>query len=387
MAAAALCALWAVAVHLPSLRVPSSPTLERGALSRIRAVAARRRRWEAGWAALASRPRVIRSGSIGAVRPAARRHRPDDAASLLPEAAAGVGRRFTTVARRTRARRKWERAAPTVAEGEKSAEFDPTKDVRNDGPGGGRGPLRRAAVVARPAEHQGGADALAAARPGGRRGGDGAGGCRRRTRRRRRARVGGPRGEPRYVDPIAPGVGVDPADPPDAPPLFANQRVARRRRLAGPGVQGDAARRPRGGGEGAAPRRDGDIGEGLLLLHPGGGGHAEIRRALPRLRFGRPRHGVGLGPRRAGHPAGDRLHGRGGELRALRGEPRVPRVCDDAGRGARLLGDARARDRMGQGAAPLSAPRGRRLAYDEDGSGGVHARSSSASTPTRTRAI
>ena len=39
MAGAALCALWAVAVHLPSLRVASSPTLERGALSRIRAVA------------------------------------------------------------------------------------------------------------------------------------------------------------------------------------------------------------------------------------------------------------------------------------------------------------------------------------------------------------
>jgi len=35
MAAAALWSVWTVAVHLPSLRVPSSPTLERGALSRL----------------------------------------------------------------------------------------------------------------------------------------------------------------------------------------------------------------------------------------------------------------------------------------------------------------------------------------------------------------
>ena len=62
MAAAALCALWAVAVH-PSLRVASSPTLERAALTRIRAVAsAPPTLLEAELeAALASRPRVVRS--------------------------------------------------------------------------------------------------------------------------------------------------------------------------------------------------------------------------------------------------------------------------------------------------------------------------------------
>ena len=228
MAAAALCALWAVAVHLPSLRVASSPTLERGALSRIRAVAsAPPTLLEAELeAALASRPRVVRSEldpwreydplRAGIDRTTLRR--------FFRKRPQAIGRRFTTVARTlTRARREWERAAPAVAEGEKSAEFDPTKDVRDDGPGGGRGALlceRLSSLgplsikVAQTLSQR--PDLV----------GDEAATALKRLQTANtpfddalawavlKENLG-------HVGPIAPGVGVDPADPPDAPPLFA----------------------------------------------------------------------------------------------------------------------------------------------------------------------
>ena len=228
MAAAALCALWAVAVHLPSLRVASSPTLERGALSRIRAVAsAPPTLLEAELeAALASRPRVVRSEldpwreydplRAGIDRTTLRR--------FFRKRPQAIGRRFTTVARTlTRARREWERAAPAVAEGEKSAEFDPTKDVRDDGPGGGRGGLlceRLSSLgplsikVAQTLSQR--PDLV----------GDEAATALKRLQTANtpfddalawavlKENLG-------HVGPIAPGVGVDPADPPDAPPLFA----------------------------------------------------------------------------------------------------------------------------------------------------------------------
>ena len=165
---------------LPSLRVPSSPTL--GA-ARCRAPRRRERAAGAAGAELeamrARQPRPWRRPleldpwreydplRAGIDRTTLRR--------FFRKRPQAIGRRFTTVARTLT-------AAPPAQVGARGAgrrrgRKTPSSTRRGRArrrSGSRRGAAVRAAVVARPAEHQGGADALAAARPCGRRGSDGA---------------------------------------------------------------------------------------------------------------------------------------------------------------------------------------------------------------------
>ena len=136
-----------------------------------------------------------------------------------------AGRLFTVATTLAAAQREWDAAADSgLREGEKSAEFDPTKDVRDEGPGEGRGAklcerlsslgpvsVKVAQTLSQRPDIVGDEAATA-------------------LKRLQTSNV--PYDDALawavikeslgHVGPIAPGVGVDASDPPDAKPLFAS---------------------------------------------------------------------------------------------------------------------------------------------------------------------